>query len=383
MKNGQKQKVVLLNYEYPPLGGGGGHASQIIAEGLAKKGHEVLVLTSAFKGLAKTEVQNGVTIKRLPTWRQFKEKCRVYEMLIFILSALVFGTFHCLRFKPKRVLCFFSIPCGPVALFWKVLLQIPYVVALRGGDVPGFLPEQLSRFHTATNWLTRLIWQKAQAVTANSFGLASLAQKFMPNLKFPVIPNGVNQKFYFDRSQQTPAKLQLLTVGRLSEQKKIHRLIEAMARVKPQILKSIELNIVGDGPLRTDLEALVQQKSLQASVVFQGWVDRSHIMRHYQQADVFVLASDFEGMPNVMLEAMASSLALVAVKAPGVEELIEPGVNGYLIEKEHLQDFENHWMKLLESSDLLGRMQRESYKKALGMTWDKVVDGFDELVFGG
>lgn len=381
MKDQASQKIVLLNYEYPPLGGGGGHASQIIAEGLAKKGHEVLVLTSSFKNLPCSEVQNGVLIRRVPTLRAFQEKCRIHEMLCFILSAILIGSFHVFRFRPQSVLCFFSIPCGPVALFWKLLFRVPYVVALRGGDVPGFLPEQLSRFHELTNWLTRIIWNQAKVVTANSFGLASLAKQFYGHGEFPVVPNGVHPHCYYQRPQsESHAKLSLLTVGRLSQQKKIDRIISALGRFVQNHGHLVHLNIVGDGPLRRELEQQVKDLDLEDVVTFHGWVNRDQIMSYYQKSDVFVLASDFEGMPNVMLEAMASSMALVAVKAPGVEELIDPSVNGYLVSKDHLQGFEKHWASLVQDTSALSRMQEASYKKALEMSWDHVVDGFESLV---
>lgn len=378
-------KIVFLNYEYPPLGGGGGHATQMIASRLAKK-HDVSVITSQFRGLPKEENLDGLKIFRIPTLRKYQDKCRIFEMLVFILSSLVFVPYRVRQLKPDVIICFFSLPTGPCAWLCHKLYRIPYVISLRGGDVPGFLPEQLEKFHKATNWLTRLIWKNSASLVANSKGLAALAKDFMKNRVVEIIPNGVDEQFLFSRpvnsneTHHAKDPLKVLAVGRLSEQKKIERLIEGVCDFKKNTDHPLELKIVGDGPKRSELEALAKARGvLNKEVHFLGWKTRSELRDIYRAADVFSLASDFEGMPNVVLEAMASSLAIVATPSPGTTELVHPGKNGDLISDRSSAGFAGVWQKLAQDSSLRQDWQQASFKLVATYTWEQVAQDYEIL----
>lgn len=377
------RKILFINYEYPPLGGGGGHACSQIARQLVQMGHDVSVMTSRFKGLASFEVEEGVKLHRIPTIRRHLEKCSVFEMAVFLVMSLFYAPFLHRRKKPDVVIAFFSIPCGPAALLLNFLFKTPYVVALRGGDVPGFLPEQLSLYHRMTSGLTSWIWRRAAALTANSGGLAGLAKKFSPKACVHVIPNGVEEAFFCERvaTEEHQDVLKVLSVGRLSEQKKGSRQISVFGRLFQQGIKSIHLHIIGDGPLRADLEKQAKELGVFGETVFfHGWCDRSRIMEHYRAADVFMLTSDFEGMPNVVLEAMASSLAIVATDAPGTVELVRHGENGFLVPRDRLEDFDRIFCEFADDKATLLRQQRRSYDLAKSYTWRAVSESYAELV---
>lgn len=382
--------LLFINYELPPLGGGGGHANEQIARELVQQGHQVTILTSRFNTLPHREERFGFDVIRIPTLRRYKEKCSVFEMLIFLISSLINAPRQYRKIKPDFVISFFSIPCGPAAWWLNKRYKVPYAIALRGGDVPGFLPEKLATFHKLSNWLTRLIWKKAKAVTANSAGLADLAMEFYPNKKIEVIPNGVDERFLFDRLNKAAVMgafhnlskgrkvLKVLTVGRLNEQKKIERLIDSMGRIKAQ--QKVHLFIAGDGPKRKVWELQAQRLGLlNQSVFFLGWCDRDQLVHYYQEADVFTLASDFEGMPNVVLEAMASSLAIVATHAPGTVDLVDSKENGFLVDRNSLTDFDRYFLNLAKDKDLLQQLQKASYQKIKSYRWDRVARDFKKL----
>jgi glycosyltransferase involved in cell wall biosynthesis len=139
------------------------------------------------------------------------------------------------------------------------------------------------------------------------------------------------------------------------------------------------LHIVGDGPERHNLERLAEKKGLlNQKVFFFGWCERSALFEHYRQAHVFALASDYEGMPNVILEAMASSLAIVATRAPGTDELVS-SENGFLIERDRLEDFDAAFARLHRDRALLGSLQQASHRKAEGYTWNATADSYLHL----
>lgn len=370
-----KKRILFINYEFPPLGGGGGHANQQIAHEMALLGHEIYILTSSFRDLPQVEtVTANCHVIRIPTLRRHAEKCTVFEMFVFLISSLVFVPWHFSRIRPDHVICFFSIPSGPAGLMLRYIFNCPFGVALRGGDVPGFLPEKLAGFHRLTNWLTRWIWKKASFVTANSLGLKELAQQFMPQKNVHVVPNGVDERFFHNRLEQirSDGSLKCLTVGRLNEQKKIHRLIDVFSRLQ-HLNPNITLEIIGDGPERKALQTQAQNaRILDRTVFFRGWIQRQNLIQNYKNADVLLLSSDYEGMPNVVLEAMASSLAIVATEAPGTVELVHSDQNGYLIDKNQLQDFDAKLTELALNQDKLRELQHQSLCRASKYSWKTV-----------
>lgn len=331
-------RLLIINYEFPPLGGGAGNATAHLARELARQGIEVMVLTSAFRGLPGQEKVDGFTIRRVPVIRLHKDRCTPWEMLTFIISASVAAFRICLRWKPDTSIAFFGIPGGVVSLLLKVFYKIPYCLSLRGGDVPGFLSDKLYVYHRLTAPLIRLVWKHAGHVVTNSNRLKILAEHFSPKMEIPIIPNGVDTETYKpDISKRNRGKVRILTAGRLSEQKGIEFLLKALSLLKKKGLNGeYFLEIVGDGPLREPLEQLKQNLSLGSNVTFSGWVARKDMPERYQSADIFVLPSLDEGMPNVILEAMASGLPVIATDILKDEGLIKDGYNGMFVPSEDI-----------------------------------------------
>ena len=138
-------RILILNSEYPPIGGGAGNASANIASCIARLGHEVHVVTSRFDNLPHQEQFTGLTIYRIPALRRKRDRSGALEQILFILSAS-FWTLNLIpRLKPEVALAFFGIPSGAVMWLIKRLYKIPYVISLRGGDVPGFRPYDFRR----------------------------------------------------------------------------------------------------------------------------------------------------------------------------------------------------------------------------------------------
>jgi glycosyltransferase involved in cell wall biosynthesis len=142
----------------------------------------------------------------------------------------------------------------------------------------------------------------------------------VPAERIFVVPNGVGAAYFMAarplrRLQDGP--LALLYVGRLSPQKNVTRLLEAMSRVR----QPIHLTVVGDGEQRAELHRLADRLGL-TNVTFAGARLGAELARSYADADAFVLPSDKEGMPLVALEAMAAALPIVATAVPGNTELL-------------------------------------------------------------
>jgi glycosyltransferase involved in cell wall biosynthesis len=119
-----------------------------------------------------------------------------------------------------------------------------------------------------------------------------------------------------------------LAIGRLTEQKAYPNLLRAFSTVVDSLPRS-KLVVVGRGPLRAELESLVQASELRDSVSFLGF--RDDVPELLAAADALIMGSRYEGMPNAVMEALASELPVVGTNVGAMPELIEEGVNGYLV----------------------------------------------------
>jgi glycosyltransferase involved in cell wall biosynthesis len=374
-------RILLVNYEYPPLGGGAGQATASLAKEFAAAGHDVLVLTSRFKDQPADEKTDGFRIQRVPVIRRRRDRCTPPEMLTFLMSASVAALGKVRAWKPDAVIAFFGIPSGPIGLLLRMISGRPYIVSLRGGDVPGFQPYDLALFHKLLGPLIRLLWNQAFAVVANSAGLQALALRFAPQLPVAVIPNGVDARNFHplatgDKHHTGPVRL--LFVGRVVFQKGLDVLLEALAGLP--MGTDYELEIIGDGDERPALTLEAARLGVAPRITFTGWCERIAIAERYRQADIFVFPSRDEGMPNVVLEAMASGLPIVATAIAGSEELVREGENGHLVPAEDAAALTAALARLIaqpETRQTMGRASRERIEREY--TWKRVAEAYLEL----
>lgn len=367
-------RVLIINYEFPPLGGGAATATRNLARALARLECGVTVMTSAFGDLPRHEEMDGFTVRRIPVWRRRRDQCSVPEMCTFIAS----GLYHGYRLLSRRdfdvALAFFTIPCGPIPLFAKWILGIPYLVSLRGGDVPGFFHKELALYHVLCLPATRLIWRGATYVMANSTGLRDLARKNSPHRDILLIPNGVDTHFF---TPPAPGKkkntgVRLAFVGRLSPQKDLLTLLEALKDLPPETAGQWTLDVIGDGPERRRLEQHAARLGLEGRVDFRGWMSREQVRDVYREVDFFVLPSRDEGMPNVVLEAMASGLPIIASRIRGNVDLVESEQNGLLFEPGDAADLRRSLECMIGSPESRERWGAESRRRAEKRSWDDV-----------
>lgn len=345
-------RILIINSEYPPVGGGAGNASAQIAAQLERMGHIITVVTCRFGSLPHLEQSGGVTVHRIPAWRRRQDRSTPLEQALFILSASVWILSLIPHLKPNATLAFFGVPSGAVAWLAKKLYNIPYVVSLRGGDVPGFRPYDFDVYHKMMAPFLRVIWKKAGAVVANSNGLRQLANTFDPRFDIPIIPNGIDLQAYQtpDRDWSFP---RLLTVGRIVHQKGLDLAMRALGGLKEF---DWEWRIAGDGPQLAALQSLANELGIGDRVFFLGWQSREQLMECYQRANIFLFPSRHEGMPNAMLEAMASGLPVIASCIAGNEELVVDDKTGYLVPSEDIEVLQTALRKLLINTALRQQM---------------------------
>jgi colanic acid/amylovoran biosynthesis glycosyltransferase len=150
--------------------------------------------------------------------------------------------------------------------------------------------------------------------------------------KLRIVHCGVDTTEYaaLERKQDERSALRLLAIGRLVADKGFHVMLEALSELDRRRV-SFEATVIGDGEDRRALEDYAERLGLKNRVRFPGAVGQDRIRAHYAGADVFCLTSFAEGVPVVLMEAMATGLPVVATQIMGIPELIEDGVEGFLV----------------------------------------------------
>ena len=350
-------RILALNYEFPPLGGGAGNATAHICRELVRLGCDVAVLTSAYKDLPRNERVDGYAVHRVPVLRRRVDQCSPLEMATFVISAMAPAVKLARQFKPDILHVYFGVPTGPIGLLVKRMTGVPYLLSLRGGDVPGFLVESLGNLHRLIGPLNHRVWDNASVVVANSEGLRELAQKSLSRGAVRMVPNGVDLETYAPSALlRSDGVFRILFVGRLVEQKGARYILEVLPQVMAQIGADVEVAVVGSGPEEPALRQQARRLNLVDKVRFRGWVARKDMPEQYRRTDVFVFPSFEEGMPNVVLEAMASGLPVVATDIYGNRELVVDGDNGVLVPSGNAAALCKALVRLAQDPDLRQRL---------------------------
>lgn len=315
-------RVLCLNYEYPPIGGGGGRSCATICEALAARGVEVQVVTSGMPHLPRHEVLRGVTVLRHRSFRRREDTCSVPEMALYLMTGLLPAWRQIRRWKPDVLHVHFAVPTGALGWLLHRLTGVPYVLTAHLGDVPGGVPEQTDRLFRVVGPLTRPIWKDASAITAVSKFVARLATAAYARMPV-VIPNGIDLN---PRPLLTvDSHPRILFVGRLSVQKNPLLAIRSLANLKDL---PWTCEILGDGPLRTDVVREIDFHKLGDRVILRGWMDSAGVSERMHGAEILLMPSLSEGMPVAAVEALNHGLAIVCGAIDGMADVVDDEQNG-------------------------------------------------------
>lgn len=368
-------KILAISHEFPPIGGGGANACYFLTKGFVEKGHEVTLVTANYQGMPESEAINGVRVIRVNSKRAHKEHCSFKEMLSYLLKAYPVANKLQKREKFDVCLVFFGIPSGPIGYMLKKKYKLPYVIRFGGGDVPGF-QERFTKVYKIIAPAIKLIWKNADALIANSQGLKDMALDFYDKKPFDIIPNGVDTDVFFPVEREAGEEFKILFVSRLIERKGLQFVIPQLKEIQSSTDKKIKLIVVGDGPYRENLEQIAKDNQVYDMIEFVGQKDKSEIVPYYQNADLFILPSAKEGMPNVVLEAMACGLPIIMTPCEGSKELVQD--NGYIV---NTLGFGEKITKLITTMECCKQFGNNSKQIiANNFTWEKTITSYIELL---
>ncbi len=363
-------KILMLNYEYPPVGGGASPVTAQLCEHLVQSGHAVDLVTMRYGDLPHCETVNGVRIFRTPSYRARPDICRTHEMATYLLGGRRPSVALARQNRYDIIHAHFIIPTSPLARTIRRCTGIPYIVTCHGSDVPGYNPDRFGLEHKLLLPFWKRLVRGADALVSPSEHLRQLILSHCPELSIRVIPNGY-QRASFDASR--PRRNNILLCSRLLPRKGFQYVINAVK----DLSLDWQVHIVGDGTYLQDLRALA--KDSKTPVFFHGWLDRggSKFADLYETSSIFILPSESENFPTVLLEAMSAGLAIVASAAGGCSEVV--GDAGLLVEPRDAVAMRRTILQLIENEPLRRDLSRKAVRRVDMFAWESICRRYVEL----
>ena len=312
---------------YHPHCGGAETLTADLCERLARDGHRIRVVTRQQPGAPPTEEHRGTIIERLDyplPYHAFRARPGLARRSFLALRRL-----HAiLATENVDVVCVGLFDMSVAYLLaLRLLHRFRLVIYLHGGET-----RSLSR-EASFRRLLRSALRRADGVVAVSRGLADDVSALIPEVRAKLIqiPNGIDVAAVEAQAPAARRQRYLLYAGRLHEDKNVALLLRAFAEAAPDV-PDVMLVLAGTGELEAPLKALAEELGLRGRVGFLGGRTRAEVFSLMHGAEALLLGSAAEGMPLVALEGFAAGLPLIAPRAPGVAEIVEHGVNGYLAE---------------------------------------------------
>jgi glycosyltransferase involved in cell wall biosynthesis len=369
----RKLQILLLNFEYPPLGGGASPVSKEIASSLVKNGHDISVVTMGFGSLPKYQKDEKIQIYRLDSGRKKSNISQPFEQVQFLWHAKRFLESHLKDHNYDVIHCHFILSTGILARWVKRKFGIPYIITAHGSDLPGYNPDRFKLIHWFTPYLIRKILKDCAYIVSPSHYLAGLIQPFLKKdiNKLLIIPNGIKVDSYY----KSPKQKIILSTGRLLKRKGFHTLIAAVKDIKSEFV----VHICGDGPMRGELEKMAVNS--QTKIVFHGWIENTSkkYLDLLSSATIYCLVSSFENASISLLEAMANGCAVITSNVTGCPETV--GDSGICIDPDNPQSLSKEIERLISKPNLITELgERAVHRVKDKFLWDKIAKAYENIL---
>ena len=329
----------MMSYEYPPLGGGGGHVVAGLAKQLATTGHTIDLLTMKYKGLSTFERAENFSINRVVGIRKSPVVCHPHEMMGYLCTALPAAMKMVRKNSYDIIHTHFIFPDGILAYLVSMFTGIPYIITAHGSDVPGYNPDRFILLHKIMSPLWKAIIRSSSRIICLSRFLEALLKNAMPAANTVIIPNGFRPGRF--RSGR-PKSDRILIVTRMFKRKGVQHFLKAVEGLS----LAYEIHIVGDGPYLDDLKQ--QAKSISPRIQFHGFIanDSERFTDLMETSKIFVFPSESDNFPIVLLEAMDAGMAIITTCDTGCEEVV--GNTALLTRPGEVSELRNALIKYIE-----------------------------------
>jgi glycosyltransferase involved in cell wall biosynthesis len=348
--------ILVINYEYPPIGGGGGVLCKDISEGIASKGHRITVVTSHYDSLQKSQNLHGVNIFRVPVLMRKKQTVASMASMISFVPMCIWKVKELMKCNTYDLInTHFAIPSGPAGQYLSRKYNIPNVLTILGGDIID--PSKFLSPHNTflLNQTVRKMLFGAARVVAESTDIKRNAQKYYGfDRQVDIVPLGIYPNAHPVKNRQSLGlpmdKFIFVTIGRLVKRKNLEDLLHIIKDVQVTI-PSILL-IIGDGPEKDNIGKLSKQLGITNAVRLLGRVSDEEKFQYLAASDVYLSTAIHEGFGIVFLEAMECGLPVISYDRGGQTDFLREGKTGYLIELGNKGDFALKLKGLLNSNPL-------------------------------
>jgi L-malate glycosyltransferase len=349
--------ILMINYEYPPLGGGGGVINKYLAEELSKTNH-ITLITTKFTDQKPYEICNDVEVFRVPVClRNDQNAATLLSMLSFFPASLWRGYRLLTTCRFDLIHSMFVIPSAPSGLILAKMFCIPHILSILGGDIydpsKRLSPHKTILLHA----LVKKILMNADKVVGMSLDIIERATTYYNiSRKIELIPHSIKRPLFAPKTREalgySPDDILLITVGRLIPRKGVHDLIYAIQSQH----ENVKLLIIGDGPERQKLQELAASLRVSDRICFLGYVSEETKFQILNIADIYVSATCHEGFGLVFLEAMAVGLPIISYDNGGHVDFLSDNQSGFLVRLGDLRALIQRIKVLSEAADLRRRM---------------------------
>jgi len=353
-----KKNILVLNYEFPPLGGWAAPVSYDICKWYVDNWYNVDVITMWFKDLPQYEKKEWINIYRVKCLRSKTEVCHPYEQLTYLIS-WYFKAKHLLKKKKYDVChCHFLIPTWILALILRNKFWLKYFVTSHWSDVPGYNPNRFKIAHKFTPKLLKKIINNSETVITPSNYLADLIKKNVKwiNKNMEIIPNWIDTNWF------TPQKKEkiILWTWRLWPLKWLHLLAEAFSQIKDT--KWFELHICGDWPLMNKLQEI--KKKSKNKIILHWWINNKS--NQYKdllwRSMIYCLPSLSESGSLAILEWMSSGAAILTTDMWVCSEMAK---NIWFYIKPNVENIKKQLENLTKNGSLCEKLWKKARIKAI------------------
>ncbi len=315
------------------LFGGAERVTSILTDEWGKRGHETKILVTRTEAISKYPLSDKVT---LVSCYDNVSKAKIGQIAIIKKVREI-----CKEWKPDVVISFYNDLCALSALAITGL-HIPLIYSERND------PNKTNQ-RKSDQLYRKIVEHRADKIVFQTKGAQKCYSKSVQD-KSVVILNPLDTAGYpiHDFSHE---KKEIVTVGRLEPQKNQKLLMDAFSLIADEFA-DYSLVVYGEGSLREELEAYIKEKRLQDRVFLPG--AKSNIQDYIKDAELFVLSSDYEGIPNALIEAMAIGLPCVSTDCSpgGARELIQNGTNGVIVPCGDFNELEKQMRRLIIDREL-------------------------------
>jgi len=363
-------RILCINYEYPPIGGGGGVACKGLTEALVRRGHHVDVVTSGMRDLPEFEIVEGVRIHRVKCYR----RNRVYAGSLELLFTL-----YPMYAKAKQLVeqhtydinhTHFIVPSGIVSYWLKRKTGLPYIITAHGSDVPDYNPDRFYFEHYLIRWFWRRIIRNSRAIISPSNYLKKLISKQKCQNNLIVVPYGYTPTdglVDYQGKENT-----ILVATRMFKRKGVQHVIEALRGMTTDW----EILIAGDGPYLDVLKK--QARNVEANIRFVGFLSRKEMDAAYKKSKIFLFPSIQENYPMVLIEAMNAVCAVITTNAEGCSEVVADAA--IKIAPAKINEIRHALNLLLNNDSEIIRLGEMSKQRARQLAWPQIALQMETII---